>query len=293
MPRVLGEAREGSVMIRRRRGLNVVEAPMHYIVQAESNSAQRIEVEMTPGLPLVGVTQSISLGMCVSKEAVRRSENPKIWDVTCVFSTEAEESITNVQGGSSNHGGSPTAWVPIAQLNFEKYQARFTRDYNNKLYCNSANEPIQDGLMIPLNIIRWDFFQFEVPTLTYLEISGRNDVVNEVQFLSFAPKTLLLTVNSATLGNYYGVRCWLIEYSLRYRSGTLNAAVPGGVVPVPRDWRLEVLDVGQGISADYPAGSPLDGLGGIRSAFSYPAIIQFDIYKPVDISTFIRLAALT
>lgn len=267
MPRILGESREGEISIRRRRGINVIEAPIYYKVLAENNRATRLDAITTPGLPQVGITNSVTLGMCVAKDAVRDVENPRLWYVTATFSTEVQEGFATI-GGQLQHGN-PTTWVPIAELNFERYDKVFVRDWSGTLYCNSKKQPFADGLTIPMPVTRMDFFQFEPISLSYRQIAERNGTMNNAVFAQVAAKKLACYVTRAVVGNWYGFRCWMVEYSVLHMHGNTT-------------WQHERLDV----TLD---GVPLNG-SGTETPNTLPAVLKFDApLKPVDFSEFIRL----
>lgn len=266
MPQLLGEAREGQISVRRSRGINVVEAPIYYTVLCESKQQTRLDVLATPGLPQVGITKSVTLGMCQTKEAIRRVDNPRLWDVVCVFSTEVQEGFATINGQLQQ--GNPTSWVPIAEKHTETYDKTFIRDYSGNLYVNSLKQPFPDRLTIPIPVSRWEFFQFEPISLNYRQIDERNGITNNAKFLQIDPYKLALTVNHAVVGNWYGFRCWMVEYSIRH-------------ILAGQTWKHEVFDV----ATD---GTNLNGSGGV-STTGYPAVLQFDKLKPVDFSIVIRL----
>ena len=225
----MGEKRQGEVTIRRVRGRNVIEGPIYYRVIATNKFESRLSICQTPGLPIVGLTISLSLGLCKSKHAVRHPLQPLEYEVICVFSSEVEEG-TDPSTQQSGSGGSadPTTWIPIAEGSFEDYEELFVYDRSEppRLFKNTAHQRFAEKISLPMTIVRWDFFQFEPATLTLAQIADRNDTVNASPIFGAATKTLLLKLNKWTLGYYYTTRCWLIEYTLRYKKNGWLFKIP-------------------------------------------------------------------
>ncbi|MGN6545929.1 MAG: hypothetical protein ACTHK7_12820 [Aureliella sp.] len=264
--------------------------PFSFLVKADAIDQDRIQVAACPGLPIVGDTTISGYGMCVGKRGTRREQNPLYWDFECEFSTEVEEG-TDPQT-PQQQGSDPTAWIPTAELQFKVMDEVVRRDKSTipKLWQNSAKSMFETGLTIPRTILRRDFYQFEPITTTIDQLEDRNNKINDATFLGRDAKTLLLQIRAAKIGYYYGTRCWLVEYSMKYKED---------------DWRIKMLDVGY----SYLDGSSprkrkpymdddkqtiilggLDGFGNpVDNQETDPEILYFERYETMDFSSFIRL----
>lgn len=285
MPTLIGEAREGSISIVRNNGRNTVRTPFSFIVEADADDQDRLDVLACPGLPTVGLTVSANYGICIGKKGTRRPDALRIWDVECEFSTEAEEG-TDPQ---TPQQGDPTQWIPVAELQFEVLDEVVRKDKSGtpKLFVNSAKQAFETGLTIPKTILRRDFFQFEPISTTIDDIEDRNNKVNDATYLGRAEKTLLLQIRGAKLGFYYGQRCWLVDYSMKYKEDT---------------WTLKMLDVGYSYLDGSNNRKPyyddddqtiilggLNGSGGkVASQNTDPAELSFERYETLGFSTFLR-----
>ena len=171
---------------------------------------------------------------------------------------------------------------------------------NGKAWVNSANKPFEVGLEIPKRIAASTFTQFELLSNTTVEeiMQDRCDKVNETAYKGFEKKSLLLQVDRASIGFYYGVRCWRIQYTVKYRKQD----------PLPGDgnsggWTIQQLDAGwhyEDDSGDLQAFKDadgntqfvglLDGEGGKLDDQENddPVFIRFDQYEAVNFGSFLR-----
>jgi hypothetical protein len=277
----LGETRPAQISIRSNGGIPIIDESYNFLVQAESKDTSRISVVSTPELPLVNVTvSSYGLSVCKSKQATRRPDRADYWDVTCEFSSEVDER----QSGQDPEGTDPNAWVPVYETKFERLQEHVTKDMNDDAVANSAGQPFETGIIRARYIPVWEFFQFESALITDEQIIERNEVVNSATFLGRPAKTLLCTVLSSVIGYYYGARRRLTQYSLKYNSQT---------------WMHKRLDVGTvhiegGVYKPYLVDGSvilggLDGSGAKVATGSKPAVLEFDMFAPVNFSTFLRV----
>jgi len=110
-------------------------------------------------------------------------------------------------------------------------------------------------------------------------------VVNSAEFKGKAIKTLLCTVLSSVIGFYYGNRCRLTKYALRYNDKT---------------WKHKRLDVGTVYLESGKLRPYLDDngnviLGGLNgsgakvSPGTKPSVLEFDQYSEVAFATFLRV----
>lgn len=279
--RIVGEARAGQASIRSSGGIPVLDETYHFLVEAESRFTSRIEVLTTPGLPVTNRSVSAyGFSVCKSKSATRREDQPRMWDVTCEFSSEVDESQDQQDPETD-----PEQWKPIYETKFERMEEIVTKDVDGDAIANSAGQPFENGLVRPRFIPVWEFFQFESATITDEQVIERNEVVNSTTFKGRAAKTLLLTVMSSVVGYYYGAPRRLTQYSLKYNV---------------RNWRHKRLDVGtiylnsgeRKAYTDFEGNVILGGLngaGGRVLAGAAPAVLEFDQYPSTDFSTFLRV----
>lgn len=278
-----GQKREGGGSVSSSGGIPVLNETYHYIVQTNDKATTRLNVlYSTPNLPRAG--QSVSaygLAVCTSVDAVRRRDNPYIWDVTATYSSEVEEGQD-----SQDPNTTPTEWVPIYETKFERLQEVVTKDQSDVAVANSAGQPFQTGLTIGRFIPVWEFFQFEASTVTDEQIIERNETVNSATFKGRAAKSLLLTVISSKVGFYYGVRLRLTNYSIKYNSKLwTHKRLDVGTVFVEGGERKPYLDDD---NKTVILGG-LDGSGAKVAAGDPPAVLEFDIYQELNFSTFLRL----
>jgi hypothetical protein len=278
---IRGETRPAQISIRSNGGIPLLDETYHFLVEADSKNTSRLSVVTTPGLPIVGVTvSSFGISVCKSKNAVRRENQPTLWDVTCEFSSEVDERQSN-QDPASN----PEAWVPIYETKFERLQEHATKDRAGKSIANSAGQPFENGIIRARFIPVWEFFQLESGSITDEEVIARNEVVNTTTFKGKAAKTLLCTVMSSVVGFYFGAKRRLTQYSLKYNDQT---------------WKHKRLDVGT-VFKDGASHKPyldsdgnvmlggLNGSGAKVAVGTEPAVIEFDMFEAVSFQSFLRI----
>ena len=289
---LLGAKRAGEARLRSSDGAPVFESVYHFLVKADSKTASRASILATTGLPQLGdIDAGSSLGVCRSSVAVQREGQPLYWDVTCEFSTEVKESQD-----SQNPGSDPTTWKPVYETKFERIQEVVTEDASGVAIANSAGQPFENGMTRTRSIPVWEFFQFEPATVTDEQIIERNETVNDDTFKGRAAHTLLLCVQSSVIGFYYGARLRLTHYALKYNKATWKhkrldvGTVFLGTVGEEEIDQLPYLDAGDPDN-DIPPGvilGGLDGSGGKVDAGDPPAVLEFDMYTPIDFSAFLR-----
>lgn len=286
MPSIIGntEGREGRVSITRSNGRNTVRNIFYYDVLADDATQSRDQIVQAPGLPRVGLSTDAIYGGCVGLQATRDPLKSTLWHIEVEWSTEAEE--------GNQQQGDPLTWIPEAEIQFEVFDEVVRKDKSGtpKLFVNSAKSAFETGLTIPKTILRRDFFQFEPISTTIDTIEDRNNKVNTSTYLGRAAKTLLLQVRGAKIGRYYGLRCWLVDYSMKYKADT---------------WTLKMLDVGYSYLDGSNNRKPymdddnmtivLGGLNGsgakVATQNTDPSELSFERYETTDFSTFIRLTA--
>jgi hypothetical protein len=277
----LGEQRPGKISIRSSGGAPVLDETYHYLVRADSTTANRLSVLATTGVPVVGVTFSPGgFAICKSVDAVRREDQVLYWDITADFSSDVDD-----RQSSQNPGGSdPTTWIPVYETKFERLQEIMTKDSSDVAVANSAGQPFENGIIRARFIPIWELFQFESASVTDEQVLERNEVVNDATFRGRLEKTLLCTVMSSVIGYYYGASRRLTKYSIRYNKQT---------------WKHKRLDVGT-VYLDAGAHKPyldsagnvmlggLDGSGAKVTIGEPPAVLEFDQFPVVAFDTFLR-----
>ena len=277
---VLGEKREGDARLRSKGGIPMLEETYIFLVEADNKNNSRINILNTSGLPIVGVTVSaFGYSVCRSKNAKRRPTSPTLWDVTCEFSSEVEESQN-----SQDIATDANAWVPIYETKFERQERLVTKDISGDPVVNSAGDPFPYGISIGRYTGVWEFFQFENAAITDFEMINLVETVNVSPFKGGAAKTWLLTIMASTTGFYYGQKRRLNQYSLKYNK---------------EKWTHKMLDEGERYLSgptkiaytmvdangdDVQFVGPLDGSGGKGG----PAVLEFDIYPSISFS-FLRI----
>lgn len=277
---LIGEKRTGNAAIRKSGQRLVYEEQWEFIVSTDDKNTRRVEVLTSNALPRVGLTLSGGgFAVCSSVDAVRREGNPLIWDATAQFSSEVEEDSS---GANESESGNPTAWVPIAELNYETYTEYTFEDRNGDPFVNGAGFPFQTGLPRTRTLTRFDFEQFEPETTTVDQIEARNETVNENSFLNRDAGTLRLVVNSAKIGFYYGFRVWRISYSLVHKKDT---------------WAYRVYNVGNTYKDGANFRPYLDTEGNRITGFltstgaksTTPTTIEADVYDELAFESFLRV----
>lgn len=283
---LLGEKAEGRGGIRSSGGIPVLDEVYTYLVEMADVTADRIDVLAVAGVPRVGITVSpLGIGVCQSVECVRREDQRKLWDIVAIFSSEVQEQQQFATPDDTVPVTvSPEEWVPIYETKFERLQEVSTKDVNGVAIANSAGQPFENGIMRAKFVAVWEFFQIEPATLSDSTVASRNEVVNSVAFKGKAPKTLLCTVLSSTVGLYYGSKRRLTKYALRVN---------------PDKWTQKRLDVGT-VYLDGAQHVPytdndgnimlggLNGSGGKVTPGAPPALLEFDVYPSIAFASFLK-----
>lgn len=278
---VLGEQSEGRSSVRSSGGVPVLDESYHYLVRTTSAAEDRTTVLSASGLPQVGITLSAGgIAVCKNVDAVRRSDQKTLWDVTATFSSEVDE-----RQATQSVSGDPTEWVPIYETKFERLQEIMTEDADGDAIANSAGQPFETGIVRSRFIPIWEFYQFEPASVTDEQVLERNETVNSAIFKGKEIHTLLCTVMSSVIGFYYGNRRRLTRYALRYNVKT---------------WKHKRLDVGTAYLESGKLKPYLDDdknvmLGGLNgsgakvTAGTKPSILEFDQYDEIAFATFLRI----
>lgn len=287
MPSLIGEKRIGNISTRvGKNGIILREQSHYYTVMADNAWQDRAQIILCPSLPQYGAVYTDGLAV-KSINADRHPDHELRWDVVVVGSTEVEEDSQSKNKNSGNSSSDPTTWVPIATVGFEPFDEVMREDVNGKRWVNSAKKPFETGLVRQRRVAVVQFSQFEPISTTLDDIIERADTVNSITYKDKAIKTLLLGVEKATIGTYSGIRCWRVDYSMRYKKD---------------NWILKQLDVGWGYydSGDYKPfldsqeNSYLGSLNGTGGAVANqetddPEIIPFEQFEAIDFNDFLKV----
>lgn len=279
--------REGSCSVRSSKGMPILDETYSFIVISTTTNEDYLTVLTTPGLPIVNDTLSPSgYGRCRSLTAEKMPENAKYWKVVVTFSSEVDENANTDQPSNNPQASNPTIWVPIYETKFERLQEVCSVDVDGTPITNSALAPFPEGITRTRKIPVWEFFQFEPATVTDEQIIDRSETVNSLDFRGREPKTLLLTVLSSVIGNFYGTRVRLTQYQLKWKKD---------------NWQQKRADYGYFYidSPDRPPYTdqdgnvilgPLNGLGlKTTNVTDAPAVLYFDMYEELDFNDFLRV----
>jgi hypothetical protein len=278
---VLGERSEGRSSVRSSGGVPVLDESYNYLVRTTSAAEDRTTVLSASGLPQVGITLSSGgIAVCKNVDAVRRSDQRTLWDVTATFSSEVDE-----RQGTQSVSGDPTEWVPIYETKFERLQEIMTEDADGDAIANSAGQPYETGIVRSRFIPIWEFYQFEPASVTDEQVLERNEVVNSAIFKGKDIHTLLCTVMSSVIGFYYGNRRRLTRYALRYNVKTWkHKRLDVGTVYLESGKLKPYLDDDKNVIL-----GGLDGSGAKVAAGTKPAVREFDQYDELAFATFLRI----
>ena len=114
----------------------------------------------------------------------------------------------------------------------------------------------------------------------------RNETINEGPYIGMPARTLKLTVNSSTLGFYYGYRVWRVSYTLTHKK---------------ENWLYRVLDMGPFYidnnqnppEVPFKVGNPERLVSGFLTPqggkSDVPTIKEFRTFEETNFGTFLRL----
>jgi len=293
MPTIVdnSEKREGEGRLNTRDGTPVIEETYHYLVKADYAGQARLDILLTTGLPVPGVTIR-GYTICKGVAATRRPDAVLYWDITANFSSEVKEGSDGHDPSSSD----PNTWVPVYETKWEPIQEVVAKDLSGVAIANSVGQPFETGLTITRKIPMWEFYQFEPVSVTDETIIDRHDTINSGVFKGRDPETLLLSVLSSVVGFYYGQRRRLTQYQLKYNVkkwthkrldvGTkfLDAAGDQKAYKTP-DINGDLVQVLGSLDG---AGAPA---GGYETTTNHPlddrdntAVLEFDIYEKSSFS---------
>lgn len=184
---------------------------IEFWLHADSDNPSWNSILSTTGYPIPHAA-SAEFGLCKTSEC--KKVTSRLYSITATFESDVEDDT------NQSRGSDPTAWVPQRETNLEPYQEVRLTDLDNKAYTNGAGVPFASAPAIDMDMIRWDFFQFEPETVTDEQVSLLNNTINNQTYKGKAKHTLLLKVRKSTIGTYFGTRLRATEYSLLWKPST-------------------------------------------------------------------------
>ena len=212
-------------------GFNYV-VPRTYLVQSDINDDGELNVLLTSGLPIIGLSGLVAFpeAICRSLRPRQNPKQPKLWEVEAEFSTAPLNQRVPATGGGGGGGGGggspnpdPTSWIPIYKGSIEYYDEVIHEDYSDppKPYVNTAGCKFVEPLIVKKPITVFDFHQYEDAEITDKEIAGRGDKVNELEVdrdgVIYEPYTLKCTVLDFERGYYFGYPAVKVHYRIAYK----------------------------------------------------------------------------
>jgi len=191
----------------------IYNATREYIVYDQTGTAGEGDILGTSGIPLVnafyffdGIPAPL---LCKSKSAEQFENNNKYWTVSADFNNEPQDNQSDT-GGNEQDSGNPLTWYSIVNFDFETYESPINA-------VNFAGRPYSPPITIKRKIPVIKFTQYMQADLTIYDlIKDYDNVLNLNEFLGGFPGTWLLNIAGASFGVTNGVRCWKVNFELRW-----------------------------------------------------------------------------
>lgn len=293
--------RSGKTTVRAQNGFPIVEEVYDFFVVADAVDEPFESVRTATGLPRVGTVWKDFLTVS-SIDAQRRDNAAKYWDVSVTLSTNIEDGS---QSGGYDPKSDPTTWTPVRETKLERIEDAIIKDKDNRVLKNSAGQGFESALAVGRYIPVWEFYQFEPASVTDETIADRCESINKVAFKGKAKHTLLLNVESSTIGFYFGRRIRLTTYTCKYNKENWNVKrVDGGTYYLDssgnrkpfKDDDDEFLHYGLLTAGNAVLEGGQVGAGtfvthkGNKLPVGYEAeYVEYRIYDELDFSTFLRI----
>ncbi len=265
-------------------GFNYV-VPRTYLVQSDINDDGELNVLLTSGLPIIGLSGLVAFpeAICRSLRPRQNPKQPKLWEVEAEFSTAPLNQRAPTTGGGGGGGGTPnpdpTSWIPVYKARIEFYDEVLHEDFSvpKKPYVNTAGCKFVEPLVIKRPISVFDFHQYESTSITDKTIVQRSDKVNNMDVtrdgVVYEAYTLKCSVVDFERGYYYGYPCVKIHYIIAYKENK---------------WFNRPLNMGYEYknSAEQLQSSPklvtLNSDGTMRNPFGTIDVLEFRPHKPIS-----------
>lgn len=117
-------------------GFNYV-VPRTYLVRSDINDDSELNVLLTSGLPIIGLSglNSFPEAICRSLRPRQNPKQPKLWEVEAEFSTAPLNQRAPSTGGGGGGGGTPnpdpTSWIPVYKARVEFYDEVLHEDFRS------------------------------------------------------------------------------------------------------------------------------------------------------------------
>ena len=191
----------------------IYNATREYIVYDQTGTAGEGDILGTSGIPLVnafyffdGIPAPL---LCKSKSAEQFENNNKYWTVSADFDNEPQDNQSDT-GGNEQDSGNPLSWSSIVNFDFETYEKSINA-------VNFAGRPYSPPITIKRKIIVIKFTQYMPESLSVYDLVKDYDhVSNNTAFLGAPSRSWLLNIAGASFGVTNGVRCWKVNFELRW-----------------------------------------------------------------------------
>jgi hypothetical protein len=248
-----------------------------YIVLSNIRTESPYTVTATSGIPIVGLSVLAATGArCKSVDPEQDEANPQKWTVTAEFSTEQ---VDQKEDPADPTNPDPAVWIPVYKGVIETYPEVMYVDRTGAPYVNSAGDRFPEPLIKQKPILVYEFTQYELPSLTDIQIGDRTFSVNNATFKGFPEWTLMLSVKEFERGFFYGYERVKIAYRVAYKKD---------------NWKDKPLDMGYSsiegggkvhqptlVALNSPSGSK-------RSAGAAPSALSFEAPAPINFASFLR-----
>lgn len=248
-----------------------------YVVISDDSRESPVIVASTAGLPVPGITPTLSGAICRSLNPQQDEKQPKVWNVQAEFTTEPLNQQVDKSGTPDPN---PVNWVPIYEGVVETYAEVMMKDQDNKPYVNSAKDKFPEPLLRNRPIIVYEFSQYEPKTLSDFDIGARTYTTNSVKFGPWEKQTLQLVVKKFTRGFFFGFETVKIDYRMAWKED---------------NWLDKPLDMGYSYRA-VSGGDRVNSLvlvalntdGTKKADTADPDALNFKAMKEIDFNTFLR-----
>lgn len=265
-------------------GSKLVYSERHtYVVISDTIAEAILTVLATSGLPRVmidSITGTYGACLCTGLDPKQDDQNPYVWYVDAMFTTDIEGQETEGDGIDS---ADPLTWVPRYKGSFEFVPQVLYEDFSDppKPYLNSAGDKFPEPLIYRRPCTVYDFWQIEDNSATDEEIGDRTDTVNSTTFRTFEAGKLKLQVSGFERGFWYGVDAVRIEYRVAYnKKGWLIKPADAGYAYRPSAGQKKV-------ASDALVFLNTDGTAKAESV-TEPDYLEFKGHEQIDFNDFLR-----
>jgi hypothetical protein len=263
-------------------GFNYV-VPRTYLVRSDINDEGELNVLLTSGLPIIGISGLVAFpeAICRNLRPRQNPKQPKLWEVEAEFSTAPLNQTIPATGGGGAPNPAPTTWVPVYKGSLEYFDEVVHEDFSDppKPYVNTAGTQFNTPLVIKRPITVFDFHQYEASSTTDKTIAERGDCINNAAItrgaVTYAIHTLKCTVVDFERGFYFGYPAVKIHYRIAYKPNTWIHK------PLNQGYQYKNL-AGELQSA--PKMVTLNSDGTMRSPFGTIDKLEFTANRPVSFS---------